>query len=83
MPREGTKTLTFVSLRITNVLRLDMPREGTKTDFPITVLLAYSSLRLDMPREGTKTQLYSFIKPIVVLRLDMPREGTKTKSTTV
>ena len=36
------------------ILRLDMPREGTKTLQPFD-LVVNPALRLDMPREGTKT----------------------------
>ena len=51
---ENVHSLKPVSFS-TASLRLDMPREGTKT----LPFLAYSNnchlLRLDMPREGTKT----------------------------
>ena len=40
-------------------LRLDMPREGTKTKTSYLLVSSLYVLRLDMPREGTKTYRYS------------------------
>ena len=55
MPREGTKTYTSLSVKYIYTLRLDMPREGTKTNAMNLARTKGIILRLDMPREGTKT----------------------------
>ena len=67
---DENKYCKFHKKSTANALRLDMPREGTKTRFSETIIDdKEKELRLDMPREGTKTQFLGFFIHITSIEI--------------